>query len=43
MAAEMRAETYFLARELTAARLTLGRIEAALAHAPRPEEARADA
>ena len=38
--AEMRAETDFLARELAAARLALGRIEATLARSDqRPEEA----
>ena len=38
--AEMRAETDFLARELAAARLALGRIEASLARSDqRPEEA----
>jgi hypothetical protein len=36
----MRAETDFLARELAAARLALGRIEASLARSDqRPEEA----
>ena len=44
MTAEMRAETDFLARELAAARLALGRIEAAMARSDqRPEEAQADA
>ena len=44
MTAEMRAETDFLARELAAARLALGRIEAAIARAhQRPDEAHADA
>jgi hypothetical protein len=38
----MRAETDFLARELAAARLALGRIEATLSRAEqRPEEANA--
>ena len=37
MTAEMRAETDFLARELAAARLALGRIEAALAQNERSE------
>jgi uncharacterized membrane protein len=37
MAAEMRAETDFLARELAAARLALGRIEAAIAQSERSE------
>ena len=44
MTAEMRAETDFLARELAAARLALGRIEAAIARSDqRPDEAHADA
>jgi uncharacterized membrane protein len=44
MSAEMRAETDFLARELAAARLALGRIEATLARSDyRPEEADAEA
>jgi uncharacterized membrane protein len=42
LTAEMRAETDFLARELAAARLALGRIEATLSRAEqRPEEANA--
>ena len=42
--AEMRAETDFLARELAAARLALGRIEATLSRSDqRPEEAGASA
>jgi uncharacterized membrane protein len=44
MTAEMRAETDFLARELAAARLALGRIEAAIARSDhRTDEAPADA
>jgi uncharacterized membrane protein len=38
MTLEMRAETDFLARELAAARLALGRIEAAIAHSQRGED-----
>jgi uncharacterized membrane protein len=41
--AETRAETDFVARELAAARLALGRIEAAMAQSARPEEARLEA
>ena len=43
MSAEMRAETDFLARELAAARLALGRIEAAIALGQRGEEERVEA
>ena len=44
MTAEMRAETDFLARELAAARLALGRIEASLARPDhRPEDVQTEA
>jgi len=43
MSAEMRAETDFLARELAAARLALGRIEAAIALGQRGDEERVEA
>ena len=43
MSAEMRAETDFLVRELAAARLALGRIEAAIALGQRGEEERVEA
>jgi uncharacterized membrane protein len=42
MTIEMRAETDFLARELAAARLALGRIEAAIAHSQRGEDEHAE-
>jgi uncharacterized membrane protein len=42
MTLEMRAETDFLARELAAARLALGRIEAAIAHSQRSEDEHAE-
>ena len=44
MTAETRAETDFLARELAAARLALGRIEASLARPDhRPEDVQTEA